>query len=376
MRKVYADNGSTSFPKAPGVSDAVKKFLDDVGANIGRGGYESSYGVAADVYAVRHMLCRLFNFNNPRNVIFTPGITYSLNMILQGFLKSGDHVITTNMEHNSMMRPLHALAAAGMTYDVADPACIEKYFKQNTRAVVMTHASNVCGKILPIYDILEMCKARGVKLIIDAAQTAGVVEIDMAKGIDALTFTAHKGLLGPQGLGGFIVRDDLAADIDPIITGGTGSASHDIIQPSFLPDKFESGTLNIPAIIGLKASLEYILSVGIKAIYEKEMHLTARFIAGVGDIKGVEIAGESDTIDRVAVVSLDFLGMDNAEVAGILDTAHGIMTRCGLHCSPAAHKALGTYPHGTVRFSFGHLNTTEEIDYIIDCIKEIVSDGF
>ncbi|MCL2854794.1 MAG: aminotransferase class V-fold PLP-dependent enzyme [Defluviitaleaceae bacterium] len=371
MNKVYADNGSTSFPKAPGVADAVKDFLVNGGYNVGRGGYEASYNIGGEVLRTRQLLCGLFKFNNPRNVIFTPSITYSLNMILQGFLKSGDHVITTTMEHNGLMRPLHRLAQAGVTYDmVTDLKQIEKMIKPATKAVVMTHASNVCGTIFPINKVGEICKRHGVRFIVDAAQTAGVMDIDM-EFIDALAFTAHKGLLAPQGLGGFLVKDDFAGLIDPTITGGTGSASHQLDQPHFLPDKFEAGTINLPAIMGLKKSLEYILEVGVTAIFEKEMVLVKRFIEGVDKICGVDIIGKKDVVGRTAVVSLNFKGRDNAEVAALLDGEYGIMTRCGLHCSPNAHKTLGTYPHGTVRFSFGHFNTLEEVGYIIRCIKGI-----
>lgn len=380
MKRLYVDNGSTSFPKAPGVSDAIKDFLDNIGCNIGRGGYEASYDTAGEVLATRKLLCDLFNFDNPRNVIFTPGITYSLNMILQGFLKQGDHVITTSMEHNGMMRPLHQLTSNGVAFDIAwcnahgflDPQKVEMLIKPNTKAVVMTHASNVCGTILPIDDIGEICKNHGIKLIVDAAQTAGVLNIHMTN-IDALAFTAHKGLLATQGLGGFIIKDNFAKQLNPIITGGTGSFSHEIDQPSFLPDKFEAGTLNIPAIIGLKNSLEYINSIGIKAIYEKEMLLAKRFLEGVQEIPGVEIVGKKDLTNRIAVISLNFQNKDNGQISAKLDEDFGIMTRCGLHCSPISHKTLGTYPEGSVRFSFGHFNTLAEVDYILQALIKIVS---
>jgi len=379
VKKVYADNSSTSFPKAPGVSDTIKDFLDNVGCNVNRGGYESSYNVALEILKTRKQLCELFNFSEPRNVIFTPGITYSLNMILHGFLKDGDHVITTSMEHNGVMRPLHELSKKGVEYDVApcnsdgslDVAVVAKLINSKTKAVVMTHASNVCGTILPIYDVSEVCKKHGVKLIVDSAQTAGILDIDMSF-IDALAFTCHKGLLATQGLGGFLVKNDLAEMIEPIITGGTGSLSHEIIQPTMLPDKLESGTMNIPAILGLKKALEYIEVVGVKAIYEKEMEYTKKFLCEVSKMNGVRIVGKSDLQDRIAVISLDFIGRDNAEIASVLDVDYGIMTRCGMHCAPTAHKSLQTYPQGTVRFSFGHFNTMEDVDYTIESVKEIL----
>lgn len=382
IKKVYADNGATSFPKAPGVSDAMKDFLDNVGCNVNRGGYESSYNAALEILNTRKMLCEAFNFNEPRNVVFTAGVTISLNMILKGFLKKGDHVITTSMEHNAVMRPLHELSKNDVVYDVAkcghdgalDPRDIAGLVNGKTKAVVMTHVSNVCGTVLPIYEVSEICSKRGIKLIVDAAQTAGVLDIDMAH-IDALAFPAHKGLLASQGLGVFLVKSEFAERIEPIITGGTGSLSHEIIQPDFMPDKFESGTMNIPAIMGLKKSLEYIKSVGVSAIFQHEIKLTEKFIAEIGKIGGVDVIGKNGTADRTAVISLDFKNRDNAEIAAVLDSDYGIMTRCGLHCAPNAHKTLGTYPHGTVRFSFGHFNTADDIEYIAEAIKGVLKTG-
>lgn len=378
MKKIYADNSSTSFPKAPSVSDAIKDFIDNVGCNVNRGGYESSYNTALEILNTRQLLCELFNFNQPRNVIFTPGITYSLNMILKGFLKESDHVITTSMEHNGVMRPLHELSQKGVTYDIAQcqsdgtlcPAQIKTHINRKTKAVVMTHASNVCGTILPIYDIAEICAKHKIKLIVDSAQTAGALNIDM-QGIDALAFTCHKGLLATQGLGGFLVKDDMAEKIDPIITGGTGSMSHEIIHPGTLPDKFEPGTMNIPAILGLQKALEYIKLVGVASIFKKEMQLAKKFLHEVSRINSIRIVGKQDVQGRIATISLDFTSRDNAEVAAILDQDHGIMTRCGMHCAPIAHKTLQTYPQGTVRFSFGHFNTPQEIEDILDALRSL-----
>ncbi|MCL2527428.1 MAG: aminotransferase class V-fold PLP-dependent enzyme [Defluviitaleaceae bacterium] len=379
MKKVYADNSATSFPKAPGVSDSIKDFIDNVGCNINRGGYQSSYNAALDILAARKRLCQLFNYDEPRNVVFTPGITYSINMILNGFLKSGDHVITTSMEHNGVMRPLYDLSMKGVTYDIApcdyegilDPEQVKKLIKGNTKAVIMTHASNVCGTVLPIEDVGEICKDHGIKLILDSAQTTGVLGIDM-RSIDALAFTCHKGLLATQGLGGFIVKKEMAEKIQPLITGGTGSKSHEITQPQIMPDKFEPGTLNIPAIIGLNKALEYVLATGTKKIYEKEMELTEKFLYEISKIPAVRILGKKDICNRIAVVSLDFTEKDNAVIASALDSDYGIMTRCGLHCSPLAHKTLKSYPQGAVRFSFGHFNTLEEIEYVIASVKDIL----
>ena len=382
LKKVYVDNGATSFPKAPGVSDAMKYFLDEVGCNVNRGGYSSSFNVALEVLNTRKLVCELFNFDKPGNVVFTPSLTYSINMILRGFLEAGDHVITSSMEHNAVMRPLHELSDRGVSYSMAqcdndgtlDVERVAELITDKTRAMVFLHASNVCGTVLPIEAIGRLCQERGIKLIVDSAQTAGILNLDMAY-VDALAFTAHKGMLGPQGLGGFILNDEMVEMIDPIITGGTGSRSHEIAQPMVMPDKFESGTMNIPAIMGLKASLEYIQSVGVEAIFKKEMRLAEKFITEVEKIDGVDVIGKRDKVDRVASVSLDFVGLDNAEVAATLDDCYGIMTRCGLHCAPSAHKTLGTFPRGTVRFSFGHFNTEDEVIYIVDSIIDLLSNG-
>ncbi|HBT95807.1 MAG TPA: cysteine desulfurase [Coriobacteriia bacterium] len=382
MKKVYADNGSTAFPKAGGVSDAIKGYLDNNGCNVGRGGYADSYAVAMEVLETRQALADLFHTGDPQQVVFTPSLTYALNMLLQGFLKPGDHVITSSMEHNAVMRPLHALSKRGITYDAVpcgrdgmlDPNDIIPLFTERTKAVVMLHASNVCGTVLPIEAVADVCRRRGVRFIVDTAQTAGVLDID-ARHCDALAFAGHKGLLGPQGIGGFVIRKDFADELIPLITGGTGSFSHELEQPGCLPDKFESGTLNIPGIIGLKAALAYLQATGMEAIHAREMQLTARFIEGVSTLDGVDIIGRKDNDHRVAVVSLDFVGKDNAEIAAALDYDFGIMTRCGLHCSPSAHKTLGTYPGGTVRFSFGHLGTEAETDYIVQSLGEILARG-
>ena len=393
MTKVYIDNSSSSFPKAPGVSDAIKAFIDQTGCNVSRGGYKDSYDTAMEVLDTRQLIADMFHTSDPQEVIFTPGVTHSLNVILQGFLKRGDHVITTSMEHNSVMRPLHALSKAGVNYDVAN--CNENdgslnidsitpLINKNTRAIVMLHASNVCGTVMPIENVSEICNKNGIKLIVDAAQTAGVLDID-ASLVDAFAFTGHKGLLGPQGIGGFIVRKEFAREITPIIMGGTGSQSDVFEQPEMLPDKFESGTMNIPGILGLKKAVEFINSVGVNKIYEKEMELTSAFLSMIRKVDGARIIGKKDAyckgtrsggrndgVSRVAVVSIDFPGRDSAAIAAALDENYGIMTRCGLHCAPSAHKTLKTYPHGTVRFSFGYFNSMDDVEYIAESLKEIL----
>lgn len=384
MRRVYLDNGSTSFPKAPGVTDAMKNFMDNVGTNINRGGYEDAYAAEDVIFSTREKLCSLFHFPRSRNVIFTPNITYSLNYIIKGYLKPGDHVLVSAMEHNAMMRPLVQIAKHGVTFDRmpcnSDGELllneVEGLIRPNTKAILMLHGSNICGTLLPVEQVGEICKRHGLKFVVDSAQTAGIFPIDMQKmNIDCLAFTGHKSLLGPQGIGGFILTDEMADQMEPLITGGTGSVSDTEIQPDFLPDKFESGTMNIPAIYGLDAALSYLQRTGLEEIRSYELELTQLFLEGVGNMDQVRIVGRKDLEQRAPVVSLDFLGRDNAQISFLLDSEHGISTRCGMHCAPNAHKTLGTFPQGTVRFSFGHKNTPEEVRFALDSLHQILREN-
>ena len=381
MDRVYLDNAATLYPKAPGVGDAVKHFIDDIGCNVKRGIYKSSLSAEEVVFDTREQLCRLFSFDKPENVIFAQNITQSLNFILKGFLKQGDHCIVSSMEHNAVMRPLTQLKGAGVDFSRINcdklgrlkSEDITGEIKGNTKAVIMTHSSNVCGTVLPLYEVGEICKEKGLVFIIDSAQSAGTLKLDFQQlNADAIAFTGHKGLMGPQGIGGFLVGDRLAKAMSPYITGGTGSFSDSEEQPEYLPDKFEAGTPNIPGIFGLNAALKYLESIGIENILSKEMELTDIFMKEVSNMEGVMLVGLEGIIGRTAVVSLDFHGRDNAEIAYELDRKYGIMTRCGLHCAPSAHKTVGTFPQGTVRFSFSHFNTMEEIRYAIDGINRII----
>jgi len=380
MKTIYLDHGSTSFPKAPGVGKAMMELLSEGGFNIGRGGYESAYSLAERVLGIRKQVSDFFGFETDSNVIFTPNVTFSLNFLISGLLKAGDHVITTTMEHNAVARPLEAAKRRGVeiSYAQADamggvePEQIEALIRSNTRVVVMLHGSNVSGTLLPISNVGKICKQKGIFFAVDAAQTAGVVPIDMkAMGIDALAFTGHKGLLGPQGIGGLLLVDELADVVDPMLFGGTGSLSDSLEMPGFLPDKLEPGTLNLPGIIGLSAALDYINEVGIDHIRSTELSLALRFLESLADRNDVKVIGRTDLTNRCPIVSLDFLNRDNAEISYRLDQEFGIMTRCGLHCAPLAHRSLGTFPSGTVRFSFGHTNTAEEVDRTIEAINKI-----
>ena len=380
-KKIYFDNGSTSWPKAPGVAKAMADLLTNGAFNINRGNYEGAYEVESIVYETREMLAKLFHCPNSRNVIFTPGITHSLNYFIKGFLKSGDHVIVSGLEHNAVMRPLQQMISEGVNYDVAstdeegtvDVADVERLVRPETKAVIMTHASNVCGTIVPIKEIGEICAKHDIFFVVDTAQSAGTIDVNMQEcNIDFLAFTGHKGLLGPQGIGGFLISDKLNAKMKSYIAGGTGSISDSYEMPDTLPDKYESGTMNLPGIIGLHAALKYIREVSLENIHVKKMELAEYFISRIKEIPGLRIAGKQNGKDRVAVVAVDFTQWDNAMVAFDLEQEYGIMTRVGLHCAPLAHKTLKTYPQGVVRFAFSASNTKEEIDICIDGINNLL----
>jgi selenocysteine lyase/cysteine desulfurase len=254
-----------------------------------------------------------------------------------------------------------------------DPDSLRSAIKTNTKLVILTHASNVCGTILPIEEVGKICKEKGIFFILDSAQSAGAINVDFKKlNLSALAFTGHKGMLGPQGIGGFILDNELVSLVNPFFEGGTGSNSDAELQPMYMPDKFESGTLNIPGIFGLNASLKYLRETGIENIYKSEMKLTSYFINKVLELPEVEIVGLKDITNRTSVVSLDFKGLDNSEIAFQLDREFNVMTRVGLHCAPSDHKTLGTFPQGTVRFSFSHFNKLSEIDHAVESIYKII----
>lgn len=382
MEKIYFDNGSTSWPKAPKVAEAMADLLTHGAFNINRGNYEGAYEVEATVLDTREQLARLFHAKDSRSVIFTPGITYSLNYFIKGFLQSGDHVLVSGMEHNAVMRPLKQMEAIGVTYDVVrtevdgtiQPEDVERAIKNNTKAIIMLHASNVCGTIVPIKAIGEICRRHHLFFVVDTAQSAGTIPVNMQEcNIDFLAFTGHKGLLGPQGIGGFLISEELNDQMKPYIAGGTGSQSDVLQMPESLPDKYESGTMNLPGIIGLHAALSYIEETGIKTIHRKKLELTQYFLENVKEFSNIRIVGKEGMKDRVAVVSLDFVQEDNAVIAFELEQNYGIMTRVGLHCAPIAHRTLQTYPQGTVRFAFSASNTRGEIDQCIEEFREILS---
>ena len=387
MNRIYLDQASTSFPKAPGVAQAMMDYLTMNGSNVNRGCYSSAYSAEEIIYETRQLLAELFHFSRCKNVIFTPNVTTSLNFILKGLLKPGDHILVSAMEHNAVMRPVVQLTACGISFDRIpcrrDGSMIleqvESLIRPETKAIVTLHASNVCGTRIPLTDLGEICQRHHLYFIVDSAQTAGIVPIDMtASHIDALAFTGHKGLRGPQGTGGFLVTEELAQQMAPLISGGTGSVSHTEEIPDFLPDRFEPGTPNLPGIFGLHEALLFLKSQNcMQTSYEKEEALTSYFLQQLFALddtkKHIRIIGKKDLTDRNAVVSIQTPEIDMAQVAWELDSEYGIMTRVGLHCAPNAHKTLGTYPAGTIRFSFGPENTREELDAAIYGLKKILN---
>ena len=385
MKKIYLDQASTTYPKPECVAKAVYEYMTGNGSNINRGCYENAYDTEEVVLETRELLCELFDGPDCKNVVFTKNVTESLNVVLKGFLKPGDHVLVSSMEHNAVMRPIRQLEKNGVEFDRVPCSeqgelklqSMEALLRQNTKAVVMMHASNVCGTILPLKEVGAFCKTHGLKFIVDCAQTAGTMPISMKEmNIDVLCFTGHKGLYGPQGIGGFILQEEMISAMTPLLSGGTGSISHTEEIPEFMPDRFEPGTMNLPGIFGLNSALGWINEVGIENIYNKERILTRLFLEEIGklDPKGekIKLVGKKTEEGRTAVVSIQTPGRDVSEVAYLLDKNYGIMTRVGLHCAPSAHQTLGTYPTGTVRFSFGYFNTEEEVLFAVKALEEIL----
>lgn len=375
----YLDNAATSWPKPPEVARAMKWFLDRVGANPGRSGHRLSILAARVVYEARETLAELLGIADPLRIIFCANATHALNLALRGLLRPGCHVIATGLEHNSVIRPLHALEAEGVTLTIVDcepdgtlhPATVAKALRPETALIVMTHASNVVGTILPVREVAAVAREHGALLLVDAAQSLGAFPFTFAElEADLLAFTGHKALYGPMGTGGLVIGERVDTDhLDPLMRGGTGSESDSELQPDFLPDKFESGTLNVVGLAGLEAAVRWLRTRGVQALRERETHLTARLIEGLLAIGGVRVQGPLDAHRRVPVVSFTIEGRDPGEIGWRLDQDFGIAARVGLHCSPLAHKTLGTYPQGTVRLSLGAFTTEREVDRALQAIR-------
>ncbi|KOR26433.1 aminotransferase class V-fold PLP-dependent enzyme [Clostridium sp. L74] len=381
--KIYLDNAATTYPKPEKVYSSILNYMKNVGASPGRGGYENALTGDRMVYKCRQSLINLFNFNKIENVVFTSNITASLNILIKSIVKDGWHVITSSMDHNSVIRPLVSLEKSNKIelniLNCSEEGLIniedfKNTIKDNTKLVVLSHASNIIGTIQPLEDIGKICKEKGIYFIIDSAQTAGVLPLDFKKlNCNALAFTGHKALLGPQGIGGFIIDDELNNIATNFIEGGTGSLSESTLQPDFLPDKFESGTMNTPGIAGLLAGIEYINEEGLNTIKEREEYLSKEFINGLLNINSIKVYGPLDASLRTATISINSSKIDNSELGFLLDSEFGIMVRTGLHCAPLAHKTIGSFPQGTLRFSFGAFNDIKDINYALYALNNILS---
>lgn len=382
---IYFDNAATSWPKPPVVTEAMVRCLNESCANPGRAGHRMANEAARIVYETREATSDLFNYADPLRVEFTSNVTEALNLALVGLLNPGDHVITGSLEHNSMMRPLRLLEKQGVELSVIacsgegyfDPQEIAEAIRKNTVMVALNHASNVTGTIQPIAKIGHIARENGLLFLIDTAQSGGALDIDMEREcIDLLGFTGHKSLYGPMGTGGLIIgnRVDLQR-FKPIKTGGTGSRSSEEVQPEFLPDMFESGTLNVVGLAGLKAGIEWIKEKGIKSIRTHELSLTERLISGLQEISGVTVYGPRDASLQIATISFTIDKISPSEAGLILDEKYDILCRVGLHCSPSSHKTIGTFPNGTIRFGLGIFNTEEEVYTAINAIKELAKKG-
>jgi cysteine desulfurase family protein len=381
VKTVYLDNSTTSFPKAPGVGAAMADYLDDLGVNISRGTYAAAMTAGLTVLQTRRQLKELFHFGGREaQVIFTPGATAGLNLLLKGLLQPGDHVLVSSLEHNSVMRPLTELAERGVVFSriPADregrtqPADIDASLRPETKLLLVSHASNVSGTIFPLREAAEICRRRGLPLAVDGAQTAGHLPLDFdALGLSALCVPGHKGLLGPQGIGALLLEENFARRLSPLTSGGTGSVSDSEFQPTFLPDRFEAGTQNLPGIFGWHQALAFLQAEGIAKIREREKHLTSMLLHELSDLP-LRVVGPTDVAARVGVVSLDFPDTDNALATDRLEQEFGILTRCGLHCAPHAHQTLGTFPQGTVRLSVGFATSEEDIRRAVAAVKNVV----
>jgi cysteine desulfurase family protein len=383
MEVIYLDNAATSFPKPQATLDAMIRYQQDIGGSPGRSGHRLSIEGGRVVHEARETLARLFNIPDPLQIVLTKNATEALNIALIGLLKPGDHVVTTGMEHNAVMRPLRFLASRGVDLSVVptsvrgelDPDDIRAAFRTNTRAVVMTHASNVTGTIMPVKEVGALVRERGdMALCVDAAQTAGALPIDvLAMSVDLLAFTGHKSLYGPQGTGGLYIRKGLDEKIAPLMRGGTGSRSEFEEQPEFMPDKFECGTPNAVGLAGLGAGAAFVLEQGVAAVAAKELALTRRFLDHLREFgRDAAIYGPPTAQNRISVVSFNLRTVTPSDAALYLDEHWGIMCRPGLHCAPAAHRSTGTFPRGTVRFSFGFFNTQEQVDLAARALRQLL----
>ncbi|MGL4357423.1 aminotransferase class V-fold PLP-dependent enzyme [Cetobacterium sp.] len=371
MKTYYFDNSATSFPKPESVYSSVEIAIREYNANPGRAGHRKALEVARKIYEVREKVANFFGVKNSLNVAFTANATESLNFAIKGAIQKGSHVITTNFEHNSSLRPLYYMRdekEVKLTF-IDTYLDLEKSITSETKAVVINHISNVNGTVQDIRKIGDICRRNGLLFILDASQSAGYIDIDMERdNVDILCITGHKSLFGIQGIGAIALREGIK--IDPILEGGTGSFSKLQRQPKEMPEMLEAGTLNTPGILSLGAGIEFIQKIGIEKIKEHEDKLVSKFLKGLEQLDKIQVY-KSFTENQAPVISINIEGVDSGDFSSILDEEFGILVRPGYHCAPLAHKAIGTYETGTVRFSFGFFNTEDEIDYLLQSLKNI-----
>lgn len=378
---IYFDNAATTFPKPESVYQAVNKCMREFCANPGRSGHKLSMEAGRVVLEARERLAELFNTKKSDNIIFGLNATDALNMAIKGLVNKGDHIVTTSMEHNSVLRPVKQLESSGIENTIVKCGItgelnlndLRAAIKSNTKLIVTTHASNVTGTLMPIHEIGEVAKSNNLLYVVDTAQTAGTYNLDVSSlKADILVFTGHKGLMGLQGVGGFYIREGVG--LRQMREGGTGSMSESLLHPEILPDKYESGTPNTPGIAGLAAGLSFIKEIGIENIRCHEEKLTDCFLSQLKEIEEIDVYGPQNISKQAPVVSLNIRNRTSSEVCFLLDNKYNIATRPGLHCAPLAHKTIGTNEHGAVRFSFGYFNTIEEIDMAVNALKSIAKE--
>ena len=375
---IYFDNAATSWPKPPAVRAALDEYFSDAGGNPGRSGHRMSIAAARLVEGSREVLAEFFNAEDPSHIVFTQNATHAINIALYGLVRPGDHVVTTTTEHNSVMRPLRHLTMSGIELTVVlcrrdgtlDINRLNDALRLDTRLLVTTHGSNVTGTLFPIEAIAALARARNVRYLVDAAQTAGAIPIDIQEiSVDLLAFSGHKGLLGPTGTGGLYIREGVL--LSPLMRGGTGSDSAHEVQPEFMPDIHESGTLNVAGIAGLGAGVRFLREIGVHSVRAHEQDLVSQLMAGLAEIPGITTYGPRDASLQCGVVSFNVDGAMPSEVGLILEEQFGIMARTGLHCAPSAHRTLDTFPTGAVRFSFGWFNTAAEVAVALEALRKI-----
>lgn len=376
---IYLDNAATTMRKPDVVIQAVTEALSTMG-NAGRGSHNASLDASRIIYDTRERLAQFFHAENPMQVVFTMNSTESLNIAIKGILEKGDHAITTALEHNSVLRPLYEMEEKGVELTIIptdrqgciDYADFEKNIKKNTKAIVCTHGSNLTGNVVDIRKVGEIAKRHGILFVVDASQTAGVFPINVQEmHIDILCFTGHKGLLGPQGTGGMVVKEGL--QVKPLLSGGSGVQTYSKTHPAQMPTALEAGTLNAHGLAGLRAAVGYLQETGLDAIRKKEQALMRRFYEGVKEMEGITVYGDFSQEERCAIVTLNIRDYDSSEVSDALAMHYSISTRPGAHCAPLMHQALGTVEQGAVRFSFAHFNTEEEVDAAIQAVRELAA---